>query len=200
MSLGQFVMTWYSFQDNTPVNSAQSSSGRELHAYVSVAVPFRFLKEFGGDLDYGQNLYLSYLAGKPMPNGKMHTGWVQIDDYCGDEMDDTYCYQELDGKSYPNTDLFIGDFPKSGMAPKDGDCSGPAGSGQELTEVTLGDPGTKFVSDYGVPTLGAGKCGDYAKAEADQGGVNGDCWHYTPPMNTVMYCTDCNIGVDCTSK
>src|SRR5436305_3019565 len=33
--LGKYVMTWYSFQDNTPVNSAQSASGRALYPYVS---------------------------------------------------------------------------------------------------------------------------------------------------------------------
>ena len=199
-SLGQFVMTWYSFQDNTPVNSSESASGRELRAYTSVAVPFRLLKDFGGTLNYGDKLYLDYLHGKRMPNGKLHTGWVEIDDFCGDSGDDSYCFQKVGGKSYPNTDLYIGDFSKSGMAPSGGDCSGPAGSGQELTNVSLGNPGSQFELDYGGVSLGSGKCGDYTSAESQQGGLKGGCWDYTPPKSSVSYCVDCVIGVSCTSK
>jgi hypothetical protein len=199
-SLGQFVMTWYSFQDNTPVNSSESASGRELHAYTSVAVPFRLLKAFGGKLDYGQKLYLDYLHGKKMPNGKTHTGWVEIDDFCGDSGDDSYCFQTVGGKSFPNTDLYIGDFSKSGMAPSGGDCSGPAGTGQELTTVSTGDPGSQFMLDYGGADLGSGKCGDYTSAEAQQGGKNGGCWDYTPPTSSVADCASCEVGVSCSSK
>ena len=46
------------------------------------------------------------------------------------------------GKSYPNTDLYIGDFSKSGMKAASGNCSGPAGNGQELTNVYTGNPGS----------------------------------------------------------
>jgi len=196
--LGQFVMTWYSFQDNTPVNSSQSASGRTLHAYTSVAVPFRLLKEFGGNLSYGDKLYLDYLHGKKMPNGTLHTGWVEIDDFCGDNNDDSYCFQTVGGKKYPNTDLYIGDFTKSGMAPHSGDCSGPAGSGQELTNVSKGDPGGQWTTNYGAADMGSGKCGDYTSAEAQQGGKTGGCWDYTPPTNTVQYCKDCTSD-SCTS-
>jgi hypothetical protein len=94
-SLGQYVITWYSFQDNTPVNSAQSSWGRKLIPYISVAVPFHLLKDFGGTFNYGDKLYLEFLAGRTMPNGMKHTGWVEIDDFCGDNSDDSYCYQSV---------------------------------------------------------------------------------------------------------
>lgn len=190
-SEGQFVITWYSFQDNTPVNSAQSASGRDLVPYLSVAVPFHLLVPFGGKFNYGDKLYLEFLKDRTMPNGMKHTGWVQIDDFCGDDSDDSYCYQTVGGNSYPNTDLYIGDFTKSGMTASSGNCSGPAGSGQELTNVFSGDAGCQWVDDYGGAALGTGKCGDYGSAESQQGGTNGGCWDYTPPSNTVQYCQDC---------
>src|SRR5262249_35425990 len=136
--LGQFVMTWYSFQDNTPVNSAQTSSGRDLIPYVSIAVPFTLLKKFGGGLDFGDVLYIAFLDGRQMPNGTKHTGWVEIDDFCGDNDDDSYCFQKVGGKKYPNTDLYIGDFTQSGMKGDGKNCDGPAGAGQELTDVFTG--------------------------------------------------------------
>jgi hypothetical protein len=196
--LGQYVITWYSFQDNTPVNSAQSGSGRNLIPYVSIAVPFRLLKDFGGQLNYGDKVYLDSLAGRTMPNGMQHTGWVQIDDFCGDNSDDSYCFQTVNGTSYPNTDLYIGDFTQSGMTASSGSCSGPAGSGQDLTNAYTGDPGSAFVADYGGAALGSGKCGDYSTAESQQGGLNGPCWGYTPPTNTVSSCQSCTTAT-CTS-
>ena len=82
-----------------------------------------------------------------MPDGTKHTGWVEIDDFCGDNSDDSYCFQTVGGKSYPNTDLYIGDFTKSGMKASSGDCSGPAGNGQELTNVYTGSPGSAWIRE-----------------------------------------------------
>jgi hypothetical protein len=182
-SIGKHVMTWYSFQDNTPVNSAISASGRPLIPYISVALPFRFLKGFGGTMNYGDKLYVEFLAGKTMPNGLKHTGWVQIDDYCGDGGSDAYCFQTMGGVSYPNVDLFIGDFTKSGMDPKA--CTGPAGSGTELTNVSSGTPGSAWIGSYGGSTLGSGKCGDFTTAKSQQG----SCWDYTPPVTSCSGCS-----------
>jgi hypothetical protein len=190
--LGKYVVTWYSFQDNTPVNSALSASGRKLIPYISVAVPFRLLKPFGGKLNYGDRLYIQFLDGRTMPNGIKHTGWVQIDDFCGDSGDDSYCFQSVGGVSYPNTDLYIGDFTKSGMDPKA--CSGPAGSGQELTNVSTGDPGAAWIGDYGGRALGSGKCGDLSTAKPQQAG----CWDYTPPASSASDCAGC-ASWSCTS-
>ncbi len=169
----QFVMTWYSFQDNTPCNSTATSSKRSLTPYVSVAVPFRFMKDKGGPFSYGDKIYVQYLDGKSMPNGARHTGWVQIDDFCGDGGDDNYCFQTVDGKSYPNVDLYIGDYTRSGMKC---DRTGPAGGGQEVTRVTTGSPPSgKWVTNYGGAATGRGKCGDCAAARKEQ------CvWDYTP--------------------
>jgi hypothetical protein len=122
-----------------------------------------------------------------MPNGLKHTGWVQIDDFCGDSGDDSYCFQDVGGTKYPNTDLYIGDFTQSGMSAGADGCSGPAGDGQVLTEVSTGSPGAAWVGSYGGAALGSGKCGDYATAEAQQSG----CWDYTPPADTVSACQDC---------
>ena len=173
--LGDFVMTWYTFQDNTPCNStATSSEGRTLIPYVSVAVPSRYLKEKGGTLNYGDQLFVRFLEGRVMPNGAKHTGWVQVDDYCGDKGDDSYCFQKVDGKKYPNVDLYIGDYTKSGMT-----CSGgPAGSGQEKTEVYKGPaPTNKLIKNYGGAAKGKGKCGDCKAAQREQPKCQ---WHYTP--------------------
>lgn len=183
--LGEHVLTWYSFQDNTPSNSAMSASGRKLIAYRSVALPFRLLRAFGGNLDYGTPIYVEFLAGRSMPSGKQHDGWVQLDDFCGDNQDDSYCYQTLAGKSYPNIDLWIGDFTLSGMDPEQ--CAGPAGSGQELTKLYTGTAPNATL-DYGGRSIGTGKCGDSTAARAEQSG----CWHYTPPAETVSYCADCS--------
>ncbi len=190
--LGKYVITWYSFQDNTPVNSALSASGRKLIPYVSIAVPFRLLKDFGGKMNYGDHLYLEFLDGRTMPNGLKHTGWVQIDDFCGDSGDDSYCFQSVGGTKYPNTDLYIGDFTKSGMSPTS--CTGPAGSGQELTNVSSGTPGSKWIGDYGGKALGPGKCGDLSTAKP----AHGACWDYTPPASSASDCAGC-ASFSCTS-
>src|SRR5262249_49008903 len=119
--------------------------------------------------------------------------------FCGDNNDDSYCYQKVGGAKYPNTDLYIGDFSKSGMHPDPQQgCSGPAGTGQELTDVFIGNPGGDWVTNYGGADMGSGKCGDYNSAESQQGGKNGGCWDYTPPTNTVAYCKDCTKE-SCTS-
>jgi hypothetical protein len=174
--LGDFVLTWYSFQDNTPCNSAASSSGRALIPFVSVAVPFRLLKEKGrgGTLKYGDHLFVDFLQGRTMPNGRKHTGWVQVDDFCGDFGDDEYCYQKVGGKKYPNVDLYIGDYTQSKI---ECDGTGPAGSGQEKIKVYMGPaPAGEFISDYGGAAKGKGKCGDCGAAKAEK-----KCnWHYTP--------------------
>ena len=170
--LGTYVLTWYSFQDNTPCNSVATASGRPLIPFVSVAVPFRLLKTKGGTLDYGDRLFVKFLEGRVMPNGKKHSGWVQIDDFCGDGGQDSYCFQTVSGTKYPNIDLYIGDYTKSGT-----NCgyTGPAGSGQEVTDVFTGTPAV-FETDYGGAATGSGKCGDCAAAREQQ-----KCqWHYTP--------------------
>lgn len=175
--LGTHVMTWYTFQDNTPCNTTATASGRPLTPYVSVALPFRFLQEKNpsqGKLRYGDQLFVQFLKGRTMPNGKKHTGWVRIDDFCGDHGKDDYCYQTMKGKSYPNVDLYIGDYTKSGMT-----CNGgPAGSGQEMTEVVLGPaPSGEFVDSYGGQATGQGKKCDCNAAKREQESCN---WHWTP--------------------
>lgn len=186
--LGDFVLTWYTFQDNTPCNSSASASGRKLVPYVSVAVPFRFLAEKGqgGQLKYGDQLFLKFLEGRTMPNGSKHTGWVQLDDFCGDHGNDDYCYQKVDGKSFPNVDLYIGDYTKSGM----GCTGGPAGDGQEETEVLLGPaPPGMLRTDYGGAEKGTAKCGKCDEAKKQQAKCN---WHYTPTYESWWgsVCTD----------
>lgn len=153
------------FQDNTPNNSLESASGRELKPYQSVAVPFRHLKKFGGKLEFGQNMKIKFLEGKKMRNGAIHSGWVTLDDFCGDNHKDSYCYQSCSKGKCANIDLFIGDFTAS-MSCKDG---GPAGSGTEETTVTLGvaPPGALDI-DYGVPASNGNRKCDYNAAKRDQ--------------------------------
>ena len=171
----KFAVTFYTYQDNTPCNSSASSSGRRLIPYVSAAVPFRYLKEKGGPLAYGDHLFVKFLEGRTMPNGRQHTGWVQLDDFCGDGGDDGYCFQDVGGKKVPPLDLYIGDWTKSGMRCDGGSTAGPAGGGQELTEVRRGSGGAKFVADYGGAEKGSGRCGDCGSAKKEQ-----CAWHYTP--------------------
>jgi hypothetical protein len=173
-ALGDYVLTWYSYQDNTPCNTTATASQRPLTPFVSVAVPSRLLKQSGGMLQYGDKLHVKFLEGRRMPNGTTHTGWVRIDDFCGDGGNDAYCYQTLRGRKYPNVDLYVGDITKSGI----GCDGGPAGSGQELTHVTTGAPPPgRFVTNYGGAVRGKGKPCDCAAARREQG----DClWHYTP--------------------
>jgi hypothetical protein len=219
--IAQHVITFYSFQDNTPVNSLFTASGRTLKQFSSIAVPRRELKANGGTLNYGDKLWLSFLAGRTMPNGTKHTGWVQVDDFCGDGSDDTYCYQQIDGKGpmYPNADLYIGDFAKSGFMPippspdhPNGDCTGPSGSGQDLTDVYKGTP-AKFETNYGGALLGTGKCGDRQTARDQQfgppkGAPFGDeakmtegtltaCWGYDGQGPDTSGCAECKAGVTC---
>ena len=179
--MGKWVMTYYTFQDNTPCNTMSTSSERPLIPFVSVAVPFRFMKEKDakkGIWKYGDQIYVRFLDGRTMPDGKKHTGWVQIDDYCGDHGDDDYCYQKMKGEKYPNVDLYIGDYTQSKMG-----CggSGPAGSGQEITEVISGPaPAGKFVKSYGGAATGKGKKCDCKAAQSEVEKVCKSAWAYTP--------------------
>ncbi len=220
--IGKFTLSWYSFQDNTPTNSQISASGHLLIPYVSIAVPYTQIVNCAGEkpkkgttctgtLKYGDKLYVDYLHGRKMPNGMTHTGWVMIDDYCGDGHDDTYCYlmADDDGKAYPNVDLYIGDFAKSGMMPMGTDqCGGPAGGGTEGALVYSGDPGAAFVNAYGGARLGTGLCGDRQKARDDQFGPKAGapfgaepaplgsltaCWGYDQQDDN-SGCADCVIG------
>ena len=112
------------------------------------------------------------MKGRTMPNGQKHNGLVRVDDFCGDGGDDNYCYQTYKGQRYPNIDMFIGDWSQSGH---NDSCNGPAGSGQELTQVNRTSGGR--VGDWGGRSRTSGKCGDVEDAKRQK---NGRCWHYTP--------------------
>jgi hypothetical protein len=189
---GDAVVTAYTFQDNSACNSIMTSSGRALVPYVSVALPFRYLRSLGGGpFELGDEIFVSFLQGRAMPSGARHTGWVRIDDFCGDSGDDEYCFQ--DGE--PNVDLYIGDWARSGMtcladdlrAEGTGTFSGPAGDGQEDTEVRFGPaPAGDLVDSYGGRALGEGPCGDCGSGKTVQPPA---CWHYDPGAINAEYCT-----------
>ena len=221
--VGKYVLTWYSFQDNTPVNSLFSASGNLLTPFVSVAVPFTQIVNCAGEtpkpgqtcgkLKYGDKLYVDFLKDRVMPNGMKHTGWVVLDDYCGDGNDDTYCYQDGgDGKTYPNVDLYIGDFVQSGMKPCGDQCTGPAGNGGELFNLSTGNPSAAdFINNYGGAAVGTGKCGDRQTARDQQYGPPAGspfgtsskpgsltaCWGYDGQGSNVKACGDCMPGITC---
>ncbi len=191
---GEAVVTLYTFQDNSACNSMMTATGLPLVPYVSVALPFRFLTDFGGGPHaLGDTVYVAFLDGRMMPDGSQHTGWVRIDDYCGDHGDDSYCLQG----GLPNVDLYIGDWATSGMAcvatdPSDwgsGGFSGPAGDGHEPTTVSFGPaPAGALADGYGGNALGDGDCGDCTAAREVQPPA---CWHYDPGTANVQYC-DCD--------
>ncbi len=221
-ALGQYLLTWYSFQDNTPVNSLFSASGHLLIPFVSVAVPFTQLVNCAGEkttkpcgtIKYGDKLYVPFLKDRVMPNGMKHTGWVVVDDYCGDGHQDDYCYPLFtDGKHYPIVDIYLGDFSKTGMKPVNGECNGPVGNGEELFDLSAGTPPSgAFVNNYGGTALGTGKCGDRQAARDQQYGppagspfgLDGksdgsltECWGYDGQGPDISDCADCMPGVTC---
>ena len=225
--IGPRALTWYTFQDNTPVNSLFSASGKLLIPYYSVAVPYtQMVNCLGkkvaagvkcGTLNYGDKLYVDFLKGRTMPNGKKHTGWVELMDYCGDYNDDGYCYQEDDkgNKTVPNVDIYIGDFVKSGMKPGTDECGGPAGNGSQPFNLSVGTPAAaELVKDYGGAAVGTGKCGDRQTARdqqygpkagvpfgmGDKGGTTTACWGYDGQGTDISDCADCMPGITCAAK
>ena len=190
---GDAVVTFYTFQDNSACNSVMTASERPLVPYVSVAIPFRYLTEHGnGPFSMGETIHVAFLEGRTMPDGRSHSGWVRIDDFCGDGGDDAYCLQN----GLPNIDLYVGDWATSGMSCEASDLEvwgsgtffGPAGTGQELTQVRFGPaPTGEPATDYGGQALGQGDCGDCAFGQSIQPPA---CWHYDPRSENIEYC-DC---------
>jgi hypothetical protein len=137
-----------------------------------------------------------------------------VDDYCGDGADDSYCYIDDgsgDATKYPIIDIYLGDFKKSGMADVNGECIGPIGNGSQLTNASIGTPGSLLLTDYGGAPIGTGKCGDRQAARNDQlgppagspfgtdgvsDGTLTDCWGYDGQSDT-SGCADCQPGITC---
>jgi hypothetical protein len=188
------VVTVYTFQDNSACNSMMTASGLPLVPYVRVALPFRYLSDMGGGpFALGDSIHVAFLEGRTMPDGTPHTGWVRIDDYCGDGGDDTYCLQQ----GLANVDLYVGDWPQSGMscdaADQDawasGTFDGPGGDGDERTVVSFGPaPDGALADSYGGAAMGEGDCGDCEQAQEVQPLA---CWHYDPGLENIEYC-DCD--------
>jgi hypothetical protein len=197
---GSAVVTLYTFQDNSACNSTMTASGEPLVPYVSVALPFRYLTDLGGGpFTMGEAIHVAFLEGRTMPDGSLHSGWVRIDDFCGDGGDDSYCLQG----GLPNVDLYVGDWAESGMSCEaddleawgSGGFSGPGGGGQESTTVSFGPaPEGEPSAGYGGAAMGEGNCGDCEYARTIQPPA---CWHYDPGDENVEYC-DCDNsnGVD----
>src|SRR5262249_36321543 len=117
------------------------------------------------------------------------------------------------GMSLPIIDIYIGDFPQSGMKPMGDECVGPAGNGGQVCNVSTGTPGSAYVDNYGGAAIGKGKCGDRPAArDAQYGppagspfGVDGvsdgsttACWGYDGQgPDTEMQCAECQPGVTC---
>ena len=202
------TLTYFTFQDNTPCNSAARGTwwrnDLDFIPFVSVSTAFRLidsaelakipgLKGKGaksGGLKFGEKLYVSWLDGRVMPNGKKHNGIVRLDTYCGDGGDDSYCYQSTSWKN-PNSgkagktallDLYLGDWIKSGHG-KGATCGGPGGSGAEKVQVYRAPKGVipKGAAPYGSARLGSGTCGDCKAAKAQQKTSTGkSCYDYDP--------------------
>ena len=191
---GEAVVTIYTFQDNSACNSMMTASGRPLVPYVSVALPFRYLTDYGGGpFTMGDTLHVAFLEGRIMTDGHPHSGWVRIDDFCGDGGDDSYCLQS----GLPNVDLYVGDWAESGMsceaaAPEDqgtGSFSGPGGDGHEPTVISTGPaPSGEPAEGYGGAAMGEGDCGDCDFARTVQPPA---CWHYDPGEENIEHC-DCS--------
>jgi len=118
----------------------------------------------------------------PGRNGGMvrHNGIVRVDDICGDDHNQDYCFQGGVGGKV-KIDLFIGNWRDSGAHGVG--CNGPWGSGLDAITVRRARAGEKL-GQYGgraLPSPGI-KCNDCAAARREKP----TCWHYTPPK--VNYC------------
>ncbi len=197
---GDVVLTLYTFQDNSACNSMMTATGEPLVPYLSAALPFRYLTDHGGGpFTLGETIHVAFLEGRSMPDGSEHSGWVRIDDFCGDGGDDSYCLQD----GLPNVDLYVGDWAQSGMICEadeldewgTGTFSGPGGDGAEATVVSFGPaPAGEVPEGYGGAAMGEGDCGDCAFGRTIQPPA---CWHYDPGDENIEYC-DCDNsnGVD----
>jgi hypothetical protein len=92
------------------------------------------------------------------------------------------------------------------------ECSGTIGNGSQLVNVSIGNPGSLFITDYGGAALGTGKCGDRQAARDQQFGppagspfgLDGKsdgsltaCWGYDGQGDGTEDCKDCEAGVTC---
>lgn len=178
-TLGNCILTQFTFENNTPCCSTSSASGKPLIPFVSCSLMFRYLKDKkGGPLKMGDQIYCAALAGRKMPNGKTHSGWLRIVTYCGDLGNDAYCAQSKDGKMYPLVDVYVGSFPASGsVCDGQGSVTGYVGDGNLMSEVKAGpapagDPaatdGKKGDAPYGGQAFGTCKCSDCVQGCVDQ--------------------------------
>ena len=70
---GSGVMTWYSFEDN---ESIFGSFDNKLKTFISVA------RSHDSGVPLRAKLFIPVLKGFPMGGGKLHSGWVRVDDDC----------------------------------------------------------------------------------------------------------------------
>ena len=141
-------LTWYTYDDNTPPRSCCSSRGHCLTPFISVALPLRHIRKSARAMDnklerdymeqqplfnFGDWIFVKFLAGRQMPTGKKHSGWVRVDDYCGDGTNSTrdqYCINDRDGTTNKFVDLYVGENKYTGYA----------GRGDEQTQFFRGNP------------------------------------------------------------
>ncbi len=67
------IMTWYSFEDN---ESSMGSFDNKLIVFKSVA------RSRNSNVPLRTKIYIPLLKGFPMNNGKLHDGYVRVDDDC----------------------------------------------------------------------------------------------------------------------
>ena len=175
--------TWYSSNDNTPCASAVSSKGKELVPYVSLAIARKFINEGSSNdakkVKYGEWVFIPQMKGRMVKN-KPHTGWLRVDDKCGDfdgagKDPNAHCYID-NAQTAPKVDMFIGLFSAT-MTCANGSTTGPGGSGQDPIDVYRGTPtSAEKVTEYGVPWRVPGaKCNDCYAACKDQTGLDAEC-------------------------
>lgn len=172
------MLSWYSWQNNSPCNSRISSSGKPLVPYKHVAVP----KSMHGAFPLGTKLFIDGLRGKSTA-GETHSGWVEVADTC-EETGSTTCYFQPP-KSLPLVKLYIGDFTKAkakclgtmSRAPKIGINYGTSKQWSLPLETTISCRRTPTASErsfnrgYGGSAMGNSKfkCGDCSAAKTQLG-------------------------------
>jgi len=120
-----------------------------------------------------------------MPNG-VHTGYVRVDDFCGDNSNDSYCFYKVGKKKVPGIDIYIGDITTSGYSTS-GKCDGPAGNGKTAVKLYIAGnapENMRRTDGYGTRAKGTGRCGDHQSARRE----HGSCYFYKAPESSVKWC------------
>lgn len=163
-------LSWYSWQNNRPCNTAISSTGKQLVPFRSIAIP----KSMERAYPIGTQLFIDGLKGKSTAGMETHSGWVEVADFCQEGASVT-CYMNPPN-SIPIVRLYIGDFQKAHAT-----CTGTTSRAPSIA-INYGTskawflPMSTTISCKKKPALGERAFNrNYGGAAVGSGGVCGMC-------------------------